>query len=78
MCSNCDPTHECNCAGGTVFVQCQCEKGVHCPICDHRAATNLATDPDLVMEICSPALVAEFVRGGKQVVPGPTREARAA
>jgi len=60
MCSNCNDSEDCDCTGGSAFVLCQCEKGVHCPVCGHHAARNLAPDPDLVMEIYCPGLLAEI------------------
>jgi len=78
MCSNCNALQECDCTGGTVFVQCQCERGVHCPICNHQPAAHLAADPDLVMEICSPALLAVLEDDIRQVRHARWSGARAA
>jgi len=60
MCSNCETSEGCNCTGGSAFPSCRCDQGEHCSACGHDAATNTASQTDLLV-ISDPDLAADFV-----------------
>src|SRR5271166_6482323 len=41
MCSNCNTSERCECAGGTLSDACRCESGAACAVCNH-VATRVA------------------------------------
>jgi hypothetical protein len=56
MCSDCNTSPECECAGGAILTECSCERGYNCPACNHEAKASAADEPNILVEVVSPDL----------------------